>query len=168
MKALQLTTLFLVVVAAVVFAAEDQPSGQRVEVTAKVGPIVGETITAEHRPVARFLGVPYGKVPRRFRRSMPVERWTSPHEALHWPANCWQNPDHPFNAFTRSLVLTEQLAEDCLHLNIWTPVDSLKEKEEEGHLRPLLSGFTAVHCCSAQVLCAGMRAKRWPLGLMQS
>lgn len=157
MKVLLLTALLLVVT---VFAKDDHHEhpygygheGQRVEVTAKSGPIIGETLTAEYRSIARFLGVPYAKVPRRFRRSVPVQRWTSPHEALHWAPNCFQNAEHPFNAYTQALMLTNEMTEDCLHLNIWSP--AVKEAEE-GKLRPVIVWF------HGGALLLGTPAMRW-------
>ena len=110
----------------------------KVQVTAKSGPVVGETITAEYRQIARFLGVPYAQPPvgkLRFRKPLPVERWNKPFEALYWPKNCFQNLKHPFNAITKPLILNKEISEDCLKLNIWSPQIDVTD---ESKLKPVI------------------------------
>ena len=96
----------------------------KVNVTIKNGPIVGETITADDRQLSRFLGIRYGQPPvgkLRFRRPLPVQKWTEPLQALNWPNGCIQPMNHPFVILTKHLTLNQNISEDCLYLNVWSP-----------------------------------------------
>ncbi|XP_054163854.1 acetylcholinesterase-like [Oppia nitens] len=73
--------------------------------------------------VNTFLGIPYGKAPTgvlRFRRTQPVKPWTNILNATRLPAACIQSE------YTQKLfpvkILNYELSEDCLYMNIWTPV----------------------------------------------
>nr|WRI50106.1 acetylcholinesterase 1 [Aleuroglyphus ovatus] len=115
------SSLFFVAAALLLATAAQASTTNRVTVTAPSGPVIGETVVASYRTIARFLGVPYAQPPKRFRRPVPVEKWSQPIEAVKWPANCYQNLEHPFNDITKSLILSETISEDCLNLNVWTP-----------------------------------------------
>lgn len=93
----------------------------------------GSRLTLEHfdsvRPsssVDQFLGIRYGQPPireRRFKRSKPA--WMIENskgakkeiDAKAWSPNCMQQP-----GFLELNLQTKERSEDCLHLNIWTPV----------------------------------------------
>ena len=103
----------------------------QVKVAIKNGPIVGETITADDRQLSRFLGIRYAQPPvgkLRFRRPLPVQKWTEPLQALNWPNGCIQPINHPFLTLTKHLIINQNISEDCLYLNIWSPkVDEIDE-----------------------------------------
>ena len=64
--------------------------------------------------VAAFLGIPFARAPEgdlRWRPPQAVEAWTAPFEASDYGPICPQG---------RAQL---PLSEDCLHLNVWTPVD---------------------------------------------
>lgn len=107
-----------------------------VQVNISKGPIVGETIHVQGKQVSRFLGIPYGQPPvgqLRFRRPLPVQKWTEPVEALHWPNRCVQNTK--FNGNSEGLVLNLNTSEDCLYLNIWSPK---VDQSDESKLLPVI------------------------------
>ena len=123
---------------ALLLLAQQGHANDRVQVTANSGPVVGETITAEYRPIARFLGVPYARPPvgkLRFRKPLPVQKWDKPLDASHWPKSCFQDMDHPFNALAKKLTLNDEVSEDCLYLNIWSPKVDVTD---ESKLKPVI------------------------------
>lgn len=103
-----------------------------VEIFVPNGPIIGDKYNVLDRQMIRFLGIPYAKPPvgkLRFRRPVPVTKWTEPIRALNWPANCVQ----------KLVFLTQysnkNTSEDCLYLNIWTGGVNVLD---EANLRPVL------------------------------
>ncbi|CAG2113520.1 unnamed protein product [Medioppia subpectinata] len=75
-----------------------------------------------------FLGVPYAEPPvggLRFKKPVPVQSWSEPRETSQWPAPCHQT--NPFLENFNNKVYSE----DCLYLNIWSPVDSKEDSETE-------------------------------------
>jgi len=72
--------------------------------------------------VYAFIGIPYAEPPvgnLRFSRSVPIKRWSGVRKASKFTLMC------PQRVLPRELVpmnyITEELDEDCLTLNIWTP-----------------------------------------------
>ena len=130
MKSLFIFLLFAVVTT--IFA-------EKVHVTLKNGPIIGERIVAQYRSVDRFLGIRYGQAPvgnLRFRRALPiVDKWTEPMEALEWGDSCTQMAEHPFSAINSTMKLSTKMSEDCLFLNVWTPNS---DEQDETKLRPVI------------------------------
>lgn len=76
-----------------------------------------------HRPVLKFLGIPYAVPPvgnLRFRKPKPAPRFKQPFNATQFGPGCLQNK------FLMSLWLPgrDLLSEDCLTLNIFVPIHS--------------------------------------------
>lgn len=90
-----------------------------VEIFVPKGAIVGQKYDVRGRLITRFLGVPYAKPPLgklRFRRPVPIDKWTKPVQALNWPNNCIQNPA----TVKEGKFVHKNFSEDCLYLNIWS------------------------------------------------
>ena len=74
--------------------------------------------------ISVFRGVPYARPPigeLRWRKPMPVERWSGIRPATEFPCVCPQAPQLAFfqNEFYQNFH--PEQSEDCLYLNIWTP-----------------------------------------------
>ncbi|CAG2165402.1 unnamed protein product [Oppiella nova] len=92
-------------------------------VSTKSGKIRGKINDVLGVKVNTFLGIPYGKEPTgrlRFRRTHPVRPWTNTFDATRLPPACIQSE------YTQRLfpvkILNWQISEDCLYMNIWSPV----------------------------------------------
>ncbi|CAG2181937.1 unnamed protein product, partial [Oppiella nova] len=85
----------------------------------------------EGRDLDVFLGIPYAQPPigdLRFKKPLPLDRkWEQPLDAQHWPPACYHNKYHQdyFN---------HNMSEDCLYLNIWSPVNT----KSTGALKPVM------------------------------
>lgn len=84
--------------------------------------------------VRAFLGIPYGKPPvgkLRFRAPKPAERWTMPKHTTTFPNSCFQFPDTYFDDFAGADMWNPNTAvsEDCLYLNIWSPLHNATHRE---------------------------------------
>lgn len=85
----------------------------------------GTLAGARHGPVDAYLGVPYARAPvgdLRWRAPEPVEPWSGVRAATTFGPSCpqlWPQPS--FGPFTREYIDAPKPAEDCLHLNVWTP-----------------------------------------------
>lgn len=100
-----------------------------VNVRVKNGQIIGKRESQFGKELNVFLGIPYAEPPLgnlRFKRPVPVKEWSEPIESFEWPNPCFQKTFvHNFNR-TNRFKQNEKLAdisEDCLYLNIWSPVD---------------------------------------------
>lgn len=121
-----------------------------VEIFVPNGRLIGEKVNIkdlENRSVVRFLGVPYAKAPvgrLRFRRPEPLTKWSDPVRALSWPPSCFQN------VATLDHFINQNMSEDCLKLNLWTP----GVNADEHSLRPVLfmiPGEDGFHTGSASI-----------------
>ncbi|XP_077991319.1 cholinesterase-like [Glandiceps talaboti] len=91
--------------------------------TTKYGSLLGTRKTFENgKQVDYFLGIPYAEQPLRFQpSSLWTETWNGTKTATSYGDNCWQPKmklDHPGLSWQHTV---ENLSEDCLFLNIWTP-----------------------------------------------
>ncbi|KAH9511515.1 hypothetical protein DERF_009969 [Dermatophagoides farinae] len=75
--------------------------------------------------VQTFLSVPFGQPPidkLRFRRTRPIRKWTGIKDATEFPSPCIQSE------YTQRLfpvhIINQNVSEDCLYLNIWSPIGS--------------------------------------------
>ncbi|GFY37994.1 acetylcholinesterase-1 [Trichonephila inaurata madagascariensis] len=73
--------------------------------------------------VKTFLGIPYARPPvgnLRFTRTIPVDPWSEALNATTMPMACIQYTTYPYPWYD----FEPEKSEDCLYLNIWTPIDS--------------------------------------------
>ncbi len=92
--------------------------------TARSGPVRGVALPSDERhqrPVARFLGIPFGAPisgPARFAAPQPEMPWTDMRDATSYGAFCPQSV-----SMTGALLgaRSKPGADDCLNLNVWTP-----------------------------------------------
>lgn len=90
-------------------------------VTTAAGSVAG-TYVNEHgdSPVAAFLGIPFAEPPvndKRFQKPKPLDHWDGILDATKKPSPCMQHSERNF-----SWIPTSTPSEDCLYLNVWTPV----------------------------------------------
>ncbi|XP_023564444.1 liver carboxylesterase 1-like [Octodon degus] len=92
------------------------------------GKVLGKYVSLEGfaQPVSVFLGVPFAKPPLgslRFVPPQPPEPWNYVKNTTSYPPMCSQDPQRSHGGNIISL----QHSEDCLYLNIYTPVDVRKK-----------------------------------------
>ncbi|CAG2168215.1 unnamed protein product [Oppiella nova] len=104
-----------------IFISYVRINAKSVSVSVKNGIINGKTETIDGKHVNVFLGIPYAEPPvhdLRFKKPVPIKKWTQPIDATKWPNPCYQLP----------LIITSMknnnFSEDCLYLNIWSPISS--------------------------------------------
>jgi len=98
----------------------EENDSNSISVTIKNGKINGKTDTFDGKEVNVFLGVRYAEPPigdLRFKKPLPVKEWSEPIEATKWSSPCQQTQRHKG-------FLNNNFSEDCLHLNIWSPLIS--------------------------------------------
>ena len=92
------------------------------EVKTDSGTIQGKSDGA----VSSFLGIPYAAPPvgeSRWKPPAPVAKWTGVRKATEFGARCMQGP-----VFSDMIFRDPGPSEDCLTLNVWTPVNDGKAK----------------------------------------
>ena len=76
--------------------------------------------------VSAFLGVPYAAPPigdLRWRSPAPAPIWQGTRDASAFGARCMQpSGSQEYGPWTHEFVAHERVSEDCLYLNVWTPV----------------------------------------------
>ena len=83
-----------------------------------------------------FRGIPYAEPPLnelRFRKPVPLKNITRTINAYDWPNPCHQHLHFAIADFM-DVFLNKNLSEDCLYLNIWSPIRGLNESV----LRPVI------------------------------
>jgi para-nitrobenzyl esterase len=99
--------------------------GGQVKVETPLGPVAG----VAKGEVSVFLGLPFAKPPvgdLRFAPPQNAEPWTAPREALKPGPMCSQIPMDLFQSSVASNHAFPGYSEDCLNLNVWTPVGAKK------------------------------------------
>lgn len=93
------------------------------------GFVRGFAQTVEGNTIYTYLGIPFAQPPvahLRFRRPLPIEKWTDVYNANTLGNSCFQMP---FETFQDKVGKKSEdmwnpntnMSEDCLHLNIWVP-----------------------------------------------
>jgi carboxylesterase type B len=93
-----------------------------ISVTTKNGIINGIRKTFDGKEFDRFLSIPYAEPPigdLRFKRPVSAKKWSKPIDASKWPNPCHQHKD-----FGALFFHNKNFSEDCLYLNIWSPVSN--------------------------------------------
>ncbi|XP_010291995.1 PREDICTED: liver carboxylesterase 1 [Phaethon lepturus] len=107
------------------------------EVVTKYGSVRGYQfrVDAAERSVNVFLGLPFAKPPvgpLRFSEPQPPEPWKGVRDATSYPPMCLQ--DKVEGQFFSDIITNRkekvllQVSEDCLYLNVYTPVSTEKQK----------------------------------------
>ena len=98
-------------------------------VQTKSGPVKG--VVNESNDVVTFKGIPYAAPPvgdLRWKEPQPVEPWEEVLDASEFCASCIQNRAYSRNPWTEEFMVQNEISEDCLFLNVWTPAKSADEK----------------------------------------
>lgn len=97
--------------------------------TAAPAPIVsvaqGQLSGKSQGSVTAYLGVPYAAAPigaNRWRPPQPARPWGGVRTGDTLGASCMQDRWPPFGPYTRAFVDVGPVSEDCLFLNVWSPV----------------------------------------------
>lgn len=109
-------------------------------INTKHGQVRGKLLSVLDGGVRAFLGIPYGKPPLgklRFRAPEPVDRWEGVKDATKFPNCCYQLEDTSYPGFSGAEMWNPNtpVSEDCLYLNVWTP---LFNKTQSPALAPVL------------------------------
>ncbi|NXJ61391.1 SASB hydrolase, partial [Rostratula benghalensis] len=108
------------------------------EVVTKYGTVRGYQfkVDAAHRSVNVFLGLPFAKPPvgpLRFSEPQPPEPWNSVRDATSYPPMCLQDKvqGQVFSDIitNRKEKVVLDVSEDCLYLNVYTPVSTEKQEK---------------------------------------
>ncbi|XP_063054691.1 cocaine esterase-like [Engraulis encrasicolus] len=126
------------VAAATYFVSSSAHDGPLVHT--KLGSLRGEYLRVRGKPtvVHSYLGVPFAKPPvgaLRLAAPQPAEAWEGVRDATKQPLMCLQDRQPTF-VFAEKLNLTlevPEVSEDCLYLNVYTPV-----KPAEGAKLPVM------------------------------
>lgn len=89
------------------------------------GMIKGKLAKVDGVSLREFQGIPYAAPPvgpLRWKPPQPVAAWKSMRAADHFAARCMQLP-----LFSDMMFRASGMSEDCLYLNIWTPVAPAKQ-----------------------------------------
>ncbi|NXE19870.1 SASB hydrolase, partial [Ardeotis kori] len=108
------------------------------EVVTKYGSVRGYQfkVDAAERSVNVFLGLPFAKPPvglLRFSEPQPPEPWEGVRDATSYPPMCLQDKEQGqyFSDMitNRKEKVPLQVSEDCLYLNVYTPISTGKEEK---------------------------------------
>jgi para-nitrobenzyl esterase len=114
-----LTMLFLVIIT---FSCNSEPIGEDIPVQTADGQILG-LADADGSGVMVFKGIPYAAPPLgdlRWKAPQPVQGWSEVKEMFEFGASCARP--------VGKNDTVENMSEDCLYLNVWTPAKKSDEK----------------------------------------
>ncbi|XP_065517702.1 fatty acyl-CoA hydrolase precursor, medium chain-like [Lathamus discolor] len=130
-----LLCLILTIQVTALVAAEQK--AEQPEAVTKYGTVRGyqfKVDTAE-KSVNAFLGIPFAKPPvglLRFSEPQPPEPWKGVRDATSYPPMCLQNKEGQFFSdyiTNRKEKVILQMSEDCLYLNVYTPISTGKQEK---------------------------------------
>lgn len=88
------------------------------------GAVVGQVIEVDGKQLNVFKGIPYAKPPigdLRFKKPVPIGNWNTPKNVFDFQGACPQNSTL---FHVGDYMSNKNITEDCLYLNIWSPVGS--------------------------------------------
>lgn len=132
------TLLSLILTAGITALVATGQKAEQPEVVTKYGTARGYQfkVDAAERSVNVFLGLPFAKAPvgpLRFSEPQPPEPWKGVRDATSYPPMCLQ--DKVLGQFLSDVITNRkekvilQMSEDCLYLNIYTPVSTEKQEK---------------------------------------
>lgn len=121
------TRTLIGVAAASLFVATGSAVAQAPAVRVQEGALTG----VHKGPIDAFLGVPYAAPPigaNRWKPPLAPATWAGVRKADTIPASCQQGlTPQGFGPWTHEYVVTNQVSEDCLYLNVWAPAKHGKQ-----------------------------------------
>jgi carboxylesterase type B len=111
----------------------------------KSGSLMGFTVRESGQKVSVFLGIPYARAPigkLRFARPKPASSWKGLRDATRFGHQCIQFK--PSNIHTPWINQEDDMSEDCLTLNVWSPMsddDNNNNKGKKKTLHPVMVWF---------------------------
>ena len=81
--------------------------------------------------ITAFKGIPFAAPPvgdLRWRQPKPVIAWTGVRKLGDFGSSCIQTIHNELKPWTYEFMTHNQISEDCLYLNVWTPAKSVTEK----------------------------------------
>ncbi len=117
----------LILAAPLAFAAADHASKPTVSTAS--GPVTG--LLSHDGNVEVFRGIPFAAPPvgdLRWAAPQPVKPWSEPLKADHFGASCEQGLTRSRAPWTWEFMVQNDVSEDCLYLNVWTPARSSAAK----------------------------------------
>ncbi|XP_054283958.1 carboxylic ester hydrolase-like [Macrosteles quadrilineatus] len=123
------STLFLILFLAHGIQADNETDENSPIVETSLGPVQGFKYTSSwtKKPIYAFRGIPYAAPPvgnLRFNYPVPPESWTSVRNCSEDQPSCMQNS----NFIIGHKNITFEMSEDCLYLNVHSPVYPKKEE----------------------------------------
>jgi para-nitrobenzyl esterase len=109
-----------ILTASVLIAASCALACAQTQVQTTAGTIEGST----ENGIASFKGVPFAAPPvgdLRWRPPQPLAPWQGIRKATEFAASCMQIKLGERLPWTKEFMVQNQIGEDCLYLNIWTP-----------------------------------------------
>ncbi len=146
--------LILFLLETIVIIKSNESENNAISVTIKNVKINGRKEKIDGKDVNVFLGIPYAEPPTgelRFKKPLPVKQSAQIIDATEWPNPCFQIPMLPQNFNNKNF------SEDCLYLNIWSPLisdtsDELKPVMFWIHGGALLIGSSVEYYFNGEVL----------------
>ena len=90
-----------------------------------------EGLANETETVVAFKGIPYAEAPvgdLRWKEPHPPLAWDGVRDATQFCASCEQNKAVSRLPWTEEFMVQNEISEDCLFLNIWTPAKKASDK----------------------------------------
>jgi carboxylesterase type B len=147
-----LLILEIIIIITIIDSIDSKNNG--ISVTINDVKINGRKEKIDGKEVNVFLGIPYAEPPigdLRFKKPLPVKKSAQSIDATEWPKPCLQQ------IFLLQNYLNKNFSEDCLYLNIWSPITNGKNSVLKPvmfwiHGGGLLIGSSAEYYYSGEVL----------------